>query len=123
MGNEISLTASLSCFKPSVMGSVMGRSVTGQLATMTANPFIEGTVLVTTAAMLIPLGQVTAPHWAWFKNLDAGNFINLRNGASGAVLLKLLAGEACPLPLDDSSIPYAQANTAACLMEYLVFSL
>lgn len=123
MSNEITYTLSLSCYKPAIMSSAMGRSVTAALAGMSGNYFAQGTILVATGGTAIPLGQITAPHWAWFKNLDPTNYITIRNGSGGADVLKLLAGEACVCPLMDTSTPYAFANTAACLLEYLIFSL
>lgn len=123
MANEISLTASLTAYKPSIMSSALSRAVSGFLATMTGNFIVEGTISIATSATLIPLGQVTAPHWAAFHNLDATNFLTIRNGSGGADLLKLLAGEWAFCPLLDTSVPYGVANTAVCLLEYLIFSL
>lgn len=123
MANEITLTASLSINKPSIMSSAVARSVTNYLANMSGNFWVEGTISVTTGGVAIPLGQVTTPHWAVFHNLDTVNFLTLRNGASGADLPKLLAGDWAFFPLLDTSTPYAVANTAAVLMEYLIASL
>lgn len=121
--NEITVTASLSAYKASVMSSAIGRSTVGATFTMTGNPYVEATISVATSATVIPLGQVTQPHWAYFKNLDAANYLTIRNGSGGADLVKLLAGEAAFVPLLDTSAPYAVANTGACLMEYLILSL
>lgn len=123
MANEITLTASLTVNKPSVMSSALSRAVTNFLANMSGNFTIEGTISVTTSGTTIPLGQVTAPHWSFFHNLDSVNFLTIRNGSGGADLLKLLAGEYAFCPILDSSTPYAVANTAACLLEYLIVSL
>ena len=106
------------------MSSAIGRSFTGLLFTMTGSVYAQNTISVGfAAAEAIPLGEVTAPHWAYFKNLDATNFIKIRNGASGADLLKLKAGEVAICPLLDSAVPYAIADTAACLLEFLILSL
>ncbi len=123
MASEITVTASLSSYKSAVMSSAIARAKTAALFTMTGNYLTEGVVLVATGGTAIPLGQVTAPHWAWFLNLDPGNYLTIRNGAGGADVLKLLAGEFCAVPLLDSSTPYAVANQAACLLEYVIFSL
>lgn len=91
---------------------------------MTGLPYIGPSYLsVATTATLVPLGSVVAPHWAWFKNLDSTNFIKLRNGSTGADLIKLLPGEECPVPLYDGATLYAIAGTAACVLEYMVFTL
>lgn len=121
--NEITVTASLSAFKAAVMSSAIGRSITGATFTMTGSFYTEGSISVGITATLIPLGQVTTPHWAYFKNMDSANYLTIRNGASGADLLKLLPGEAAFVPLLDTSVPYAIANTAPCILEYLILSL
>jgi len=123
MANEITFTASLSISKPSVMSSPIGRAVTNLLFTMNGNFTVEGTILVGITATVIPLGQVTAPHWAFFNNLDPTNFLTIRNGAAGADLIKLKPGECCFVPLLDTSVPNAIANTAPVLMEFLIVSL
>ena len=123
MANELTLTASLTGYKASVMSSAVSRAVTGALFTMAGNYWTEGVVQIGTSATAIPLGAVTAPHWAAFHNLDAANYLTIRNGSGGADLLKLLAGEYAFCPLLDSAVPYGLANTAACLLEYMIFSL
>lgn len=125
MANEITVTGSLTVNKPTVMSSAIARSIVNGQFNMAGNFYVEGTISVSTSGVVIPLGQVTAPHWAWFKNLDSVNFLTIRNGSGGADLLKLLAGELTPggVPLLDTSTPYAVANTAACLLEYLIVSL
>lgn len=123
VANEITLTASLSCYKPAVMSSAIGRSVTNLLFNMSGNLYTQDTMSVATSATVIPLGAVTAPHWAFFNNLDPTNFIKIRNGSGGADLIKLKPGECCFVPLLDTATPYAIADTGACLMEYLIISL
>lgn len=122
MANEINLTASLSVYKNTVMSAAIGRALT-RAFTMTGNYMIEGVVTVATSATAIPLGSVTTPHWSYFFNTDANNFLTIRNGASGADLLKLKAGECAFCPLLDSATPYAVADTAAIVLEYLIISL
>ncbi len=122
MANEITVSAGLTVYKSSVMSSAVGRSVVDATFTMTGNPYVQGVISVGTSAEAIPLGEVTQPHWAWFKNLDATNYLTIRNGASGADLLRLYPGELCPVPLDITATPYAVADTAACLLEYAIFS-
>ncbi len=123
MVNEIMFSAAITCFKPSVMTTAVGRAAALVIANMAGNFYVEGSISVATSATLIPLGQVVAPHWAFFKNMDVTNFVRLMNGSGGAKLPKLLPGEAAFFPLDDTSVPYAIADTAACLLEYLIFSL
>jgi hypothetical protein len=123
VSQEINVTAVITVYRPSVMTSPISRGRQGSLYNMTGNPFIIGNVSVGTSATAIPLGSVTAPHWAWFYNTDPNNFLTIRNGSGGADLLKLLAGEEAVCPILDSSVPYAVANTLACILEYAIFSL
>ncbi len=123
MSNEITVTLSLSCYKPAVMSSAVGRSVTGALFSMSSNFFSQGVALIGLSATAIPLGQVTTPHWCWFKNLDSVNFLKIRNGSGGTDLLKLLAGEVAVVPLLDSAVPYAIADTATVDLEFMVLGL
>lgn len=123
MANEISLTASLTGFKASVMAEAVARSVVGFVANMGGTVYVQNVLLVGTSATLIPLASVTSPHWAFFQNHDATNFLTIRNGSAGADVIKLLAGEPAFVPLLDTGTFYAVANGAACLLEYLIFSL
>lgn len=123
MANEITLSASLSVNKPSIMSSAIGRAVTGLLLNMSGSTYIQDTMSVTTAALVVPLGSVVSPHWAYFANLDTVNYLTLFNGAAGAVFLRLLAGEVAFCPLDPGCVPWAQANTSPVQMEYLVLAL
>ena len=123
MASEITVTVSLSGYKPAVMTSAISRSISAAVFNMTGNYVQQGVQLIATSATALNLGAVTAPHWAYFKNLDASNFLKIRNGASGADFIELLAGEGGVFPLLHTGTPYAIADTAACLLEYLIFSL
>lgn len=122
VANAVTLTASLSCYNPNSMTSAVSRSVTANTFNQIANPYIEGSMSVATGATAIPLGGVTSCGWAYFKNLDPTNYLTIRNGSGGADLAQLYPGESAWLPLITTCVPYALANTAACLLEYLVFS-
>jgi hypothetical protein len=123
VANEVTVTAALSFFKPSIMSTAIGRAVAGLQFSVAGTTFVEGSVLIGTSATAIPLGQVTAPHWAFFNNLDAVNYLTIRNGSGGTDLIKLLAGEPAFVPLLDTAVPYAVANTASIQLEYLIISL
>jgi hypothetical protein len=122
VANEITVTAAISCFKPSIMGSVIGRFVNGLQFNMTGNYYSEGVMTVQVSATPIPMGNVSQPHWAFFRNMDAVNSVTIRNGATGADLAQYLAGEASPLPLLSTCTPYAIAS-GVLLLEYLILSL
>lgn len=124
MANEISFSGSLSINKATVMSSAVGRAVSGLLYSMSGTAVVQSTsFLVGTSATLIPLGSLTSPHWSFWFNHDANNYLTLFNGASGAVFVRLLAGECAFLPLDPTCVPYATANTATIELEYLIAAL
>lgn len=122
MANEISFSGALSGFKSTAMAERVGRSVVDFLATMSGTAFASSTVTVATSATAIPLGSIVTPGWFWAKNLDATNFVRLMNGSGGAAVAKLLPGEPCVFRWDSLAAPYALADTAACLLDYLLFS-
>lgn len=123
MANEITVTASLSCNNPAVSSSAVGRALTNQQFTMNGQ-FLEApaTMSVGTSATAIPLGQITAPHWAWFYNLDTVNYVTIRNGSGGADFIQLFPGEFAVVPLRTTMTPYAVANNAPVLLEYMILS-
>lgn len=123
MANEFTISLSLSGYKSSVMSSAKSRAIQAMVDSMSGTPVAEGILLVATSATVIPMGSVTAPHWAFFYNTDSTNFVKVRNGASGADVLKIRAQKANVCSLLDSGTFYAIADTAACYLEFLIFSL
>ena len=77
-------------------------------------------ISATTAAMAIPLGGVTSPGGvAFFKNLNATNYVEIGFDDSGFVsIAKLLPGQIALIPL--VAAPWVRANTAACLLQYKI---
>ena len=120
MANEITVSAQLSATK----GTLSVKPVQPNFqATMTGSGvYAGGSVSIGTATHeAIPLGDVSTARWSRFKNLDATNFVQVGTDASGTFVpfVKLLAGEACVVPMATSA-PYAQADTAAVNLEYLI---
>ena len=66
-------------------------------------------------------GDIATAGWAYFRNLDATNFVQIGVDVSAAFvpLIKLLPGEACVLRLATTAV-YAKADTAACDTEYVI---
>lgn len=77
---------------------------------------------VGTSEEAITLGDVAAGGWCMAENLDATNYVEIRQGTGIADLIKLKAGEACIFRLpSDASAPYAIADTAACNVRFWIF--
>lgn len=124
MAGEITISGALNYSKAGTTSAAVSRSVTGALFTVTTQKYIEGTMSVPNSATAIPLGGVTAPHWAFFINQDATNSIYIRNGVSGADMIELGPGESSPaVPLRSTSTPYAITSAGTCVMEYLIVNL
>jgi len=98
--------------------------VIADTADIATKKFVSGKISVGTSEEAIPLGEVTSLGWAVFKNLDTTNYVELRS-ASGAAndIIKLKAGEGCAFRFgSDVTAPYLIANTAACQVEYKIYS-
>lgn len=70
------------------------------------------------------LGDVAPGGYCFFQNMDATNFVSLRQGTGTTNFIKLLAGEwACFRMSADSSAPFAIADTGAVNLRCLRFDL
>lgn len=119
MANEVTLSVSLSVLK-SGSGLDMKRSFSGQFD-MSGTEFIHNTQIVGTSEEALLMGDVAAPGWAFFKNLDATNYVEIRAATGVADTLRLNAGEAAVFRFAaDATAPFAIANTAAVRLEYLI---
>lgn len=130
MANELTVSGSMSFAKVGVTypsGSTnynsIGDAFSNLQFTVTGTNYVADVVSAATSATVVPLGSVTQPHWSIWLNLDATNYVQLQNGASGAVVGRLYPGEPALLPLDIACVPYLVAHTAACLVKYLIVSL
>jgi hypothetical protein len=67
------------------------------------------------------VGEITTVGLAWFRNMDSTNYVEIGYDDSGfKKLIKLKAGEQFgPVRLAQSA-PYAQADTAAVDLEYML---
>lgn len=124
MANEIQLQFEFSVNKVGVTPGPVGPVTTPQSLTMTGSTFIAGTnTAPITTAGAVPLGAVTQPHWSYWINNDPVNYMQVLDGVSGAILIRLAPGEQSPLPLDPACTPYVLANTAPLSYTYWIFQL
>jgi len=116
MADEITIHASLEFAK----GGVDGKARTAGLTIdMSGTEYIYNVQIVGTSAEAIQLGDVTTSGYMFVKNLDATNFVEIRDGSGGADVVKLKAGEVALFRLTTTT-PYAIADTASCRIEYLL---
>lgn len=84
--------------------------------------YIRHIQLIGTSEEAIQLGEVTAPGYALFKNLDSTNYVDLRVATSGAIFARLdpdtqangKGGVALLKLGSGAQVPYAIANTGSC---------
>lgn len=123
MANEIAASGSLGYNNPLTVSGPVGKAVSGLQANSTeALGPSGGNITILTSPTQIPLGSVISPGWAWFRNMDPTNYVQIMPGSGGAYLIRLLPGEFALFPLDSGAAPYAIANTAPIDLEYLITS-
>jgi len=83
-----------------------------------------GIQVIGTSEEVIVLTDVTNAGWAYFRNLDTNNYIEIGPTSSGALVpfMRLEAGEYALCRLTPSVVLRAQANTAPIKLEISVFS-
>ena len=121
MANEIAFSGSLRVL-PSI-GRTREALVSGFRADMAGSRVVDDTQLIGTSAEAIQMGEITSPGWCYIKNLDVTNYVTIRNGSTGADVIKLLAGESAYFRWPSTAVPYAIANTASCYIEYIIAEL
>lgn len=84
---------------------------------------IENRQAILITATALTLGSIANLGWAWFKNRDATNPVSIRNGAAGADLLTLKAGEEFWVRLKSNAVPYGIASGGTVELEYCIMEL
>jgi hypothetical protein len=126
MANEIRYTAALEVVKNNITHSPPtaprenAMAASPALADWSGTKKSAGIMSVATTEEAIPMGDVTSPGMAIFKNLDTTNFISIRAATALADLIKLKPGEVALFRLQ-ATAPFAIADTAACDMYYEIF--
>jgi hypothetical protein len=127
MANEVTLSGALEYDDGKVTKSVsiadVVKSISGGTKRVT-----ETVQSVGTSEEAVDLGEVSAPGYAIFQNLDDTNSIDLKVATAGAIFARLDAdlnddgkGGFALLKLGSGAqAPYAIANTAACRMRVIV---
>ena len=117
MADEITVTGLLAVTKsPAAAESVGESALTFDL---TGTKHVKGIQNIDTSAEAIGLGDVGTPGWFFIKNIDPTNFVEILASTVGDVLLKLKAGELA-VGRFGAAAPAAQADTAACNIEFLI---
>mgnify|MGYP001605667430 CR=1 FL=1 len=93
-------------------------------ATITTLKFTHILQSIATTETALDLGNITAPGWVFFKNKDANNYVEILTATGGTKFALVRAGKfAGPFELSANiTAPFAQANTAAVILEIFVVS-
>ena len=117
MADEIAVTIALSVAKGNLALAIASERF---LPDMSGTRYIDNVQNIGTTAEALGVGDVGTAGWAYFKNLDLTNYVEIGRDISGfQAFIKLLPGEACVVRLGTSA-PYAKANTAAIDLKYVI---
>ncbi len=121
MTAEIKATSGLTVSKTN--GPVASFNTTTQSIDLAGNKFSAGCLSIGTGsheALTIGADQSTG-RWAYFKNLDATNYVEIGVdvAATFGPLLRLAAGQSCVCPVTTTAV-YAKANTGAVILQYFI---
>lgn len=122
MALEVTATAGIAYLDSE--GTSQALQLLNQISNVATKRVTQLKMSVTTAQLAIPLGNVTSLGWAIFINRDLVNYLTILTGSAGKVVAQVPPGKSCgPIYLgSDMQAPWAQANTAACQMDYLICS-
>lgn len=116
MANELTLTISASETKN---GATYSASYNGTV-TVSGNTPISNVQSIGTVDESLDLGDISSLGYIIAKNLDATNYLELGH-TSGTYEIKLKPGEFCAFRVGSGMTAiHAKANTAACLLQYLL---
>ena len=116
MANELKITNAFRFSKNTVRFDITD---TDQYIDVSGDHSIYRTQEIGTTSEALDIGEITTVGWAFFRNLDNTNYIEI--GYYDTIfrnLIKLKAEEYCICRLGQNA-PYAQANTAAADLEYI----
>ncbi len=120
MANEITITSGLAVVKSNIDFTT---GIATKQATLTGSRYIRNVQAVGTTYEAVTIGDVSSAGYAYFKNLDSTNYVEIGREVSSAFyeLVRIDAGmTAGPFKLATTSI-FGRANTAAVNLEVTIF--
>lgn len=114
MANTLSLTIT-GLYKPDGETNQLRLMEVANLTRSITSALIAGGIQnVGTSAENLSVGEISSEGWAFFRNMDATNFVEIGWDATGfQSAFKLLAGDVAVVPLNPSRTWQAKADTAA----------
>jgi len=119
MANEIKITVKFN-FKNGNAAFPVTREDKKYDAVADPQRFVAGTQSVGTSEEAIEIQEITNLGWAYFENLDATNFVELRPATAVAAYAKLKAGEIGTIRMAADAVPFAISNTAETELYYCI---
>lgn len=115
MANELTVRAFMAFLK----GDVDEEMTFSDTVTVTGTKCLKNVQSVGNTAEALEIGDMTTPGFCLFHNMDATNSVEIRDGESGADLIKLNAGEIAMGRLATNA-PYAISNTSTVSLRYMM---
>jgi hypothetical protein len=119
MANEITLNLKMAVEKSFLVHSENPGTFFVDMSGTTA---IGGVQSIGTSAEALSIVDVATPGYAYFRNTDSTNFVEIGTGTGTFVpFAKLKKGEACIMRLSTTA-PTARANTAAVALQFYILA-
>lgn len=120
MAQEITLTLKMSVAKGYLVQKFDPGTI---LVDLTGTTAIGGVQDIGTTAEALSITDVSTAGYAYFRNTDTTNFVEIGTGTAGSFVAfaKLKAGEAAILRLGTNA-PTARANTASVRLQFYILS-
>ncbi len=120
MANEVTYTVAVRGIKGNID---ITREVRNATVDMSGDAYSGGVQSIPTTGggtAVTVAAAVSTPGYAWFRNLDKVNYIEIGIEDTGFFpVIRLNAGEACVLRLTDTTF-HARSNTFAVLLEHII---
>lgn len=123
MANEITVTMRINVAN----GSLRHREEPGPIQVNQSGTTAAGgsqSIPTTAAGTAVSVGSVSTLGYAYFRNVDTTNFVEIGVQVGGTFypLMRLNAGEAAITRLSQSTTVYARANNLAVNLQYYILS-
>lgn len=116
MADEVTVTTSLQFAKGNVDLTLSDAAKTFDV---TGTRYVRGVQAVGTSEEALDMGDISDPGWAYFRNLDASNYVEIFAATGETACIRLNAGESCCFRLV-ATAPFVQADTSSVDLEYMI---
>lgn len=118
MANEVTATVSLAFAKGNI--NQVSRSQSAFNDTVSGDQYFLNVQNIGTSEEALSLGDFSGLGWAYFRNLDATNYVELAAESTGDKFARIPPGKSCCFRLAPAATLYATANGSAVNLEVLI---